>query len=164
MRVKRVIGFEQFYVVTNKGEIWSCHSGKWKRLKHSYHKFGYPRVNLAKDGEVFRFSIHKIVLEAFIGLCPKGMQCRHLDGDPTNNNLDNLKWGTCAEDYQDRIKHGTHNKGERHGRTRLLDANVIEIRKMYDTDGYKQKELAIKFGVSIDTIRRIVKGITWKHV
>jgi len=54
-------------------------------------------------------SIHRLVLETFIGKRPKGMVCRHLDGNSCNNKLSNLKWGTQKENIADAFKHGRLN-------------------------------------------------------
>lgn len=59
--------------------------------------------------------LHRLVLIAFQGFPKrergkgKGMVVRHLDGDPGNNNLDNLKWGTQQENWEDRKRHGRIN-------------------------------------------------------
>jgi hypothetical protein len=50
--------------------------------------------------------VHSLVAEAFIGPRPIGLEVRHLDGDSTNNAVDNLRYGTHAENMQDRVKHG----------------------------------------------------------
>lgn len=54
-----------------------------------------------------RLYLHRAVLEAFVGPCPDGYECRHLDGNPTNNRVENLVWGTPSENMQDRWRHGT---------------------------------------------------------
>ncbi|KKK60254.1 hypothetical protein LCGC14_3026180, partial [marine sediment metagenome] len=46
-----------------------------------------------------------MVLNTYVGECPAGMQCRHLDGDSHNNNLDNLCWGSQEENNTDRNEH-----------------------------------------------------------
>lgn len=51
--------------------------------------------------------VHRLVLAAFEGENPD-MQVRHLDGDPQNNRLVNLAYGTNAENMLDSIRHGTH--------------------------------------------------------
>lgn len=53
-------------------------------------------------------TVHSLVLEAFIGPCPPGMEARHLDDDPTNNNLSNLVWGTRSENSGDAIRNDKH--------------------------------------------------------
>ena len=60
--------------------------------------------------------VHRLVLEAFVGPCPDGMQCRHFpDRTTTNNRLSNLSWGTPIENSHDRVAHGTQASGSRHG-------------------------------------------------
>jgi hypothetical protein len=52
--------------------------------------------------------VHRLVLEAFVGPCPIGMQCRHFpDPNPANCNLKNLQWGTPMENTEDKRVHGT---------------------------------------------------------
>jgi hypothetical protein len=45
---------------------------------------------------------------AFVGPYPEGMEIRHLDGNPENNALENLKYGTRSQNIQDQIRHGVH--------------------------------------------------------
>lgn len=67
---------------------------------------GYPHV--APKG--ISRNIHRLVLEAFVGPCPPGMLCRHLNGNPADNRLENLRWGTPSENSYDKGRHGTdHN-------------------------------------------------------
>lgn len=60
--------------------------------------------------------VHHLVLETFVSNCPDGMNCRHLDGDPSNNALSNLAWGTQSEQVADKKAHGTFNPPPRVGR------------------------------------------------
>ena len=59
------------------------------------------------EGRVDR-TVHSLVLEAFVGPCPQGMEARHLDDDPTNNRLDNLIWGSRSENSGDAIRNNKH--------------------------------------------------------
>lgn len=76
---------------------------KTQRAKHG----GYLTINPGDCELRGTQLVHRIVLLAFVGPCPEGYECRHLDGDRTNNRLSNLKWGTAAENTQDKIAHGT---------------------------------------------------------
>lgn len=51
--------------------------------------------------------VHRLVLLAFIGPCPEGMEVCHNDGNPGNNKLDNLRYGTHQENMKDRLLHNT---------------------------------------------------------
>lgn len=53
-------------------------------------------------------AVHTLVLEAFHGPRPEGLEGRHLNGDSHDNRSENLKWGTHEENMQDRIAHGTN--------------------------------------------------------
>jgi HNH endonuclease/NUMOD4 motif len=55
--------------------------------------------------------MHRLVLEAFVGPCPRGMQCCHKDGNRANNKLENLRWDTQKKNEQDKKCHGTYGKG-----------------------------------------------------
>ena len=57
--------------------------------------------------------VHRLVLEAFVGPCPLGMECLHADDDPANNSLSNLRWGTRSENIHDRVRNGIHNNASK---------------------------------------------------
>lgn len=115
---------------------------------------GRLHVALSREGIVRHFQVHRLVLEAFVGLCPEGMECLHGDGVPVNCRLDNLRWGTRLENKADQKRHGTLNTGPK----KLTMEDVVEIRKSTLT----QRELAIQFGVSQVTICHIKRGKTWQ--
>lgn len=62
------------------------------------------QVHLSVGPERFVRYVHHLVLEAFVGLRPQGTECCHYDGDTTNNRLDNLRWGTSADNKADAIR------------------------------------------------------------
>jgi hypothetical protein len=57
--------------------------------------------------------VHKLVLLAFVGTAPDTHECRHLNGDPADNRLENLCWGTRSENIKDAVRHGTWMTPER---------------------------------------------------
>lgn len=160
------------YRVGDDGSVWSrmrkgnfagpvAYEVTWRRLKPAVgSQYGHLRVELGR--KVYRF-VHRLVLEAFRGPCPEGEECLHADGDPTNNRLDNLKWGTRKENGEDMVRHGTACKGERSGRAKLTEAQVLEIVAMAG-DGITQTVLACIYGVSPGNIQAIVEGRSWRHV
>ena len=124
---KNVVGFEGLYQVSSLGIVrsvpksktfrnrwggWNTNRSHGKVLVAKPNKWGYPIVRLTKDGETVFRSIHRLVLESFVGPRTNGMVCRHFpDRNPLNNRLDNLQWGTNQENSDDKIIHGTTLRG-----------------------------------------------------
>ncbi len=71
---------------------------------------GYRYV---RTGEGPRHAVHRLVLAAFVGPCPPGHQGCHNDGDPSNNDLSNLRWDTPSRNCRDQVRHGTHRQTQR---------------------------------------------------
>jgi hypothetical protein len=71
---------------------------------------GHKHVTFSRDGKTRTFTVHSVILAAFVGPRPEGMQIRHFpDRDPANNRLDNLLYGTAKENMEDRDDwHGTN--------------------------------------------------------
>ena len=64
---------------------------------------GYRVVSLKASRPIFY--VHRLVLEAFAGPCPAGLESRHLNGIKTDNRRSNLVWGTSAENSADAKEH-----------------------------------------------------------
>lgn len=107
--------------------------------------------------------IHRLVLLAFRGEPPDGYEGCHRDGDETNNALSNLRWGTQQSNQADRVAHGTSNRGERHPRAVLCEADVIDIREKHRS-GRTVASIAREIGVCRTTVSAAANNATWKHV
>lgn len=164
-------GFFGLYEVSTLGRARSlprstaCGVLGGRFLKPSSASNGYLRITLSSGGVNHRMSLHRAVLLSFVGECPAGSECRHLDGARANCALDNLAWGTRSENARDRIRHGTHvdNRGERHGMARLSNEDAAEIRR-FRRAGRLLAEIASKFHTSQATVSRICTGRGWIHV
>lgn len=111
------------------------------------------------------FQIHPLVLIAFVGPRPEGYQACHRNSIKTDNTLDNLYWGTPAENEADKIENGTSNQGERHGMSKLTESQVQEILDAIPT--WKRgmaAEFGRKFGVNRSLISDIKNRKKWKHL
>lgn len=164
------------YKVGSDGSIWSLggqgrkRNKFWRQMKCMTGSGGYRAASLRPDGQrkrggkVERLRVHTFVLLVFRGPPPEsGMLCRHLDGDPANNHLSNLAWGTMTENMADRTAHGRSNKGSRHGMAKLSEADIPIVRQMH-RNGVAAAVIATQLGVGEMTIRDIVKGRSWQHV
>ncbi len=121
---------------------------------------GYQWVKLGRSAQI---RIHVLVLETFVGPRPEGLICRHLDGNPLNNHVNNLRWGTAEENYDDRRRHGTDNTGSRHGRATVNEDQVLVIKRRLAT-GERHKDIAADFGVNRGVVSAISAGKSWTHV
>ena len=154
-----VKGYEGWYQVSNTGMVKRV-MGQEHYLKPGYNMQGRLQVTLSKNGNLRRVQIHRLVLEAFVGPAAPGTECRHLDGDCTNNNDWNLEWATHTVNMNDTVYHGTSTQGEKHPKAKLTENDVKEIRASTETE----RALAARYGVSQVSIHFIKTRKTWKHV
>jgi len=166
---KDIIGFNGFYKVSNYGGIQSLKRGFPRILKPYPVPAGYLYITLCADNICKKYKVHRLVLETFVGPCPPGMECRHLDGDPSNNRIDNLCWGTRSENMKDVVKHGTlsinwpNNCGQNNGMSKLNDKKVLEIDSLI-MEGIPLEEIARRFKVNRSTVSLIKLRQTWRHL
>lgn len=120
------------YDVSNKGRVRSFCYNNSRILKTTDDGKGYPRVSLWKKGRSKNLRVHNIVLESFYKERPFGMEGCHNDGNPKNNNVSNLRWGTHKENMADKLIHNSHCRGEKSGKAKLTEKIVREIRDLLD--------------------------------
>jgi hypothetical protein len=118
----------------------------------------YPSVMLYGQCKPKRCSIHTLMLLAFVGPRPPGMQGMHGDDVPTNNKLSNLAWGTPKQNAADRATA----RGEKSGASKLTADQICEIRKLREQKTLTA--LADQFGVAHSTIARACNKSTWGHL
>ena len=107
---KDVVGFEGFYQISDKGNIYSVERRDsrgnkcgGRALRPVYNIDGYLQVNLYRNGVPKRKFIHRLVAEAFIPNTNGFPQVNHRDEVKDNNNVENLEW--CTSKYNN--NHGT---------------------------------------------------------
>lgn len=113
---RAIPGYEGRYEVSDQGRVRSWlpyhHTPTPRILKPALtgDRANYLSVNLTGGGRRWKPKVHYLVLAAFVGPRPHGYQVRHLDGDPANNTVANLAWGTASENRWDTIRHGRHHE------------------------------------------------------
>ena len=100
---KPVVGYEGLYMVSNWGRVKSIKFGKERILKPVTNSSGYLLVGLYKNNIEKKYSVHRLVAEAFIPNPYNLPQVNHRDENKLNNNVDNLEW--CTNEYN--INYGT---------------------------------------------------------
>ena len=154
-----VVGFEDFYQVSNFGNIKNTKTELIKKIQLNI-RLNRPQICLSKFDKVTTVYPHKLVMEAFVGKRPVGMECCHADGDPWNNNLSNLRWDTRINNSQDKFKHGTQKLGENHPMSKLTIEKVLKIRQ----DNRVHRLIAFEYGVSQSVISQIKSKKSWVHI
>jgi hypothetical protein len=162
------------YAVTEDGRVWRVtppRRGPTAKRPVPYEiqpvptRGGYRNVSLVPPGggTPMTIRVHRLVLTAFKG--GKGgeeyLECRHLNGDPSDNRLSNLQWGTRIENAADRDSHGRTPKGETHCHARLSARQVEEIRVRL-AFGESGSTLARDYGVCASTISSIKNRRNWR--
>lgn len=109
--------------------------------------------------------VHPLVLRAFVGPPPEGHEALHLNHTPTDNRLNNLRWGTRGEniamDYE--VKTRVPKRGERAPNAVLTEDMVREARVLRAA-GVPYSKLEEMLGVDLKTISGAVHRRTWGHV
>lgn len=167
----KVPGWERFYEVSNWGRVRSRDRYVPARGSSTALRRGRILVPVAKQGRYLavtladgthrvQYLVHGLVLLAFRGPRPAGLQCCHKDDDKANNVLSNLRYGTAQDNSDDKHRNGYGSKGEKHPSARLKAEEVQLIR----SSTAQGKELATLFGVSPAHISAIRRHRTWKHI
>ncbi|AER47718.1 NUMOD4 motif-containing HNH endonuclease [Mycolicibacterium goodii] len=137
-----VPGWEGHYEVSNRGQVRSVdrtvrtatgalQTRRGRVLTPFVRKHGYPVVGLyGPNKRRTQTDVHLLVLAAFAGLRPDGSVARHLNGDPSDNTIENLAWGTYTENNDDQVRHGTHYEASRTrcDRGHLLEGENLAVR------------------------------------
>lgn len=161
-----IIGCEGIYEISSLGRVRALarkrQDGRFYRERvMKLNGRIYLQVHLRLRKKQPQPLVHHLVLEAFRGPCPPGLQACHEDGNSKNNSISNLRWDTCLSNNQDKEKHGTKLLGEKHPNHKLTQKQVKKIKSL-SSDGLSQWEIARIFQLkSHRSIGRILRGESW---
>lgn len=159
-----IVGYNNKYLISNRGEIHSYKGGTWKRLKSQKNKNGYYYINLYFKGKRKVHYIHRLVATYFVEGDVRDMTVNHIDGDKSNNFSSNLEIISQKENNKHAHKNNLINKkGENCNFSKLNDLTVLEIRRLFNV-GMKQNKIAELFDISRATISLIVNRKIWRHL
>ena len=146
------------YSVTTHGQVLgkradtsgglSPDAGEQGHLRVTMHREGSP-----KSGE--RELVHRLVLAAFVRPARAGEQACHRNGDPSDNRLSNLYWGSQETNWGDRIRHG---RGRSYSKLTEEDIAAIRSRCAAGEAAYR---VAKDYPVSDTQIRNVISGRQW---
>lgn len=162
---KSIKGFENEYEISNLGNLRS----KERKVKHykngvfrvykSINKKtrlgsdGYLKCNLKKDTKRYDFRIHRLVAETFLNNNDNKQFVNHINGNKTDNRVENLEWCTSEENTIHAVKN-------RLIKTKLTDEQVLKI---YNSK-ISNRKLGEEFKVDSTIIWRIKNKKAYKHL
>lgn len=184
---KDIEGYEGYYQVSNFGNLRSLErylpradGGVYKvaskQLKTPINRDGYPTVRLYKNRKATSLKVHRLVAITFIPNHQNKKVINHIDGDKTNNKIDNLEWVTHKENTLHAYKTGLKKppnpnangeiQGEKNSGSKLTNEKVRFIRKNARVCGgnFTNKQLANMFNVGETVVSNIIHRKKWKHV
>lgn len=162
------------YSVTTDGRFWTClvkssdvslrgrfrfvPGDVWREAKTTAggKDLKYLYVTFSCNGAIKKTCLHRIVYESAIGPIPIRYDVCHNDGNPLNNNVENLRADTRSGNLKDKEKHGTSQHGERNSQATISDEQVKQIREMRNA-GEKLKVIAAKFNTTEGTVSEIAR-------
>jgi hypothetical protein len=155
---RNIPGHEGAYQVSDRGRVRSFLRGhsNGRLLRPGRMASGHVSVVLGR--QCGSRTVHSLVMEAFVGPRPAGLEVRHLDGNPSNNLLSNLEYATRSRNMQD-LKWHAGAKGHK-----LRPVDVLDIKRRLGGSHGNQRRLAREYDVGDTAISAIKYGVSHKDV
>lgn len=112
---KDIADYEGLYKVSSHGKVYSCITGKILNTRLS--SSGYLKVQLYKNNQPKTVYIHRLVASSFLDKKSENLEVNHIDGNKTNNNIENLEWVTKSENQIHAIKNNLRKSSPMLGKT-----------------------------------------------
>ena len=152
------------YAVSNLGGVRRDTNGKGthagKLLKLAKDKDGYMTVALYKNKRQYRKRVHRLVMLAFSGPCPKGYVVNHIKEIKDYNYRLNLEYVTHQGNQDHAVEKGLRVKGQKQHLSKLTEKNVFEVVRLAKA-GMRQRNIAKKFSVCQSSIQELLSGVSW---
>lgn len=158
-----VVGFEDKHEVSSLGRVKTLPYERrhWcgltipqavRILKQSPHSGGYRVVTL-RDGK--KHYVHKLVMAAFVGEAD-GRDVNHINGDKSDNRLENLEYCDRLHNVRHAIATGLQdNGGEGNGMHKYTAEQITAAHHMVQS-GSSQEAASRATGVHTETVRQVV--------
>lgn len=175
---KQIVGADETFQVSNIGNVKRNDSyyiqplydnmrvllrGSIKRL--FVDRQGYSTTALRINNKQKTYFVHRLVAEAFIPNPDNKPFINHIDGNPSNNNVENLEWCTQKENIRHAVKIGRWNaaKGEYAAKAKLTTKDVLQIRTLRGM-GLTLCAIAKKYNITNENVSAIANRKTWRHI
>ena len=175
---KDLTNYEGLYKVSNLGrlksldrdiEVTGKYLGRVMRakgvlLKGTLTAGGYLRSTVVNSGKRKSHLIHRLIALTFIPNPENKPYVNHINGIKSDNRVVNLEWVTHRENIKHAFDTGLNPRGENHSRSKLSEADVLNICTLLESGRLRHREIAIIYGVKEGAISSIKLGRTWNHL
>jgi len=131
------------------------------RLAKDCDGYAMATFSMTEGGRPKSHKVHQLVAHAFLGKQPDGTWVLHGINGKEDNRVENLYYGTPAQNVKDKWRDGTIIVGEKHHKAKLKEADVIEIRELHE-QGLTCKAIAARYGVYHTAIAKIINRQNWR--
>lgn len=125
--LKDIKGFEQYYSISDDGKVYSKVRNIYLKLNNK--KNGYVYVTLQVKNKKYTKRVHRLVAEAFIPNPQNKPFVNHIDGNKSNNVVQNLEWVTGSENNIHAMNLGLFDPRKQCHIYELIDPNGKLIQK-----------------------------------
>ena len=171
---KDVVGYEGYYIVSNKGIVKSLGRTRKKldgtltttyppRIMKQISSGRYMTVNLCVNNKRSTKLVHRLVAMAFFG-SNDGLTVNHIDGDRLNNKLDNLEFITLQENIDHAFRLGLRASIGAKNPNSKISEQVAKLIIASIKNKVKPNEIMQSFGVTQNILYKIKNKRTWKHL
>ena len=140
-------------------KVFSDKTGVFKELKQSKmyntsRKNAKPYIQVNVEGCQL---LHRLVADTFISSV-EGLTVNHIDGDTTNNSINNLEVVTQKENHKHAADSGLMPNGENHRRAKYSDELLLNALKEYKS-GASINAIANKYGINQSYLNKVKNGV-----
>jgi hypothetical protein len=139
------------FCIYSDGAVWDIGQSRWR--VPDIDKWGYRTLSLG--GQTCK--LHRLMLMIFNRAPAYGEQSRHLDGNPSNNQIENLKWGSGKQNWVDRRAHGREGA---EWRCLLTNEQALAVYQ----DPRPENDIAKEYGVQRICVILIKEKRTYKEI
>ena len=124
-----VKGWEGLYEINKNGEVRNAKNKN--TIVGDINNCGYYRVSLYNQGQSKRYFRHRLVAEQFLDK-PEGKDfVNHIDGDKSNNSLENLEWVSQSENEKHAFENGLKQKTNKPFIIEFVNGDIKEYENQY---------------------------------